>query len=119
MLGIEEYFWFLPWIQNHMKVNQLPKFKPYKSQFFAWLMRLVGGEELSQVVNELESVSPSDTSEPQTRALLHKLAKMHEDTRQEMQKHTQQEIAKMQQEMAKLHAALQTLSQVIQESTQH
>ena len=71
-------------------------------------------------------MSPSDTSEQQTLALMHRLAKMQEDTQQEMakmQQHTQQEMAKMQQhtqqEMTKLHAALQTLSQVVQESIQH
>ena len=61
-----------------------------------------------------QKVSPSNTSEQQTLALMHRLAKM-DDTQQEMakmQQHTQQE-------MAKIHAALQTLSQVIQESIQH
>ena len=60
-------------------------------------------------------MSPSDTSEQQTLALMHRLAKMQEDTQQEMakmQQHTQQE-------MTKLHATLQTLSQVVQESIQH
>ena len=60
-------------------------------------------------------MSPSATSEQQTLALMHRLAKMHEDTQQEMakmQQHTQQEMAKM-------HAALQTLSQIVQESIQH
>ena len=66
---------------------------------------------------QAQTVSPSatSTSEQQTLALMHRLAKMHEDTQQEMakmQQHTQQEMAKM-------HTALQTLSQIVQEYIQH
>ena len=58
----------------------------------------------TEPLGQEQTVSPSDTSEQQTLALMHRLAKMHEDT---------------QQEMAKMHTALQTLSQVVQESIQH
>ena len=46
MLGIEDYFWFLPLIRHHMNEKQL-KVKPYKGhveKFFSPVMRLMRGE---------------------------------------------------------------------------
>ena len=60
MLGIEDYFWFLPPIRNHMNEKQL-KVKPYKGhvkRFVAPIMRLLRGENYSSAEHIANVLNP-------------------------------------------------------------
>ena len=60
MLGIEDYFWFLPWIKKHMNEKRL-KVKPYKGQvqrLIAPIMRLLRGENYSSAQHITNMLNP-------------------------------------------------------------
>ena len=60
MLGIEDYFWFLPRIRKHMNEKRL-KVKPYKGQIqrlIAPIMRLLRGENYSSAQHIANMLNP-------------------------------------------------------------
>ena len=60
VLGIEDYFWFLPWIRHHMNEKRL-KIKPYKGhvkRFFSPLMGLLRGENYASAEHIANVLNP-------------------------------------------------------------
>ena len=60
MLGIEDYFWFLPCIRGHMNEKQL-KIKPYEGhvqRFLSPIRRLLRGENYSSAKHITNVLNP-------------------------------------------------------------
>ena len=75
MLGIEDYFWFLPWIRKHMNEKRL-KVKPYKGQvqrLIAPIMRLLRGENYSSAQHIANMLNPVKVNTQHMAFTLHEI----------------------------------------------
>ena len=64
MLSIEEYFWFLPRVRNHMNEKQL-KIKPYKGhvkRFLSPIRKLLRGENYCSAEHIANVLNPVKVS---------------------------------------------------------